>query len=48
MTKKVTSHNWSVIELERIQTYLEFLKLNKEQIEKVNKLRLLIGNEAIK
>ncbi|MFJ5566019.1 hypothetical protein [Lysinibacillus xylanilyticus] len=33
---------------ETIQTYLVFLKLNKEQIEKVNKLRLLIGNEAIK
>ncbi|WP_428909272.1 group II intron reverse transcriptase/maturase [Niallia sp. Krafla_26] len=32
---------------ETIQTYLELLKLNKEQIMKVNKLRLLIGNEAI-
>lgn len=31
-----------------IQMYLELLKLNKEQCMKLNKLRLLIGNEVIK
>lgn len=33
---------------ETIQRYLEFLKLNEEQLMKLNKLRLLIGNEIIK
>ena len=33
---------------ETIQTYLGFLKLNKEQLIKLNKLRALIGNEEIK
>lgn len=37
-----------VTNIETIQQYLDFLKLNKEQLMKLNKLRLLIGNEEIK
>lgn len=36
------------IDVETIQKYLEFLELNEEQLMKLNKLRLLIGNEIIK
>ncbi|PHF83537.1 group II intron reverse transcriptase/maturase [Bacillus toyonensis] len=35
-------------DVETIQRYLEFLELNEEQLVKLNKLRLLIGNEIIK
>jgi len=35
-------------DLETIQGYLEYLKLNEEQLEKMNKLRLIIGKEIIK
>ncbi|CKE88611.1 group II intron reverse transcriptase maturase [Bacillus paranthracis] len=35
-------------DVETIQRYLEFLELNEEQLMKLNKLRLLIGNEIIK
>ncbi|PGS64256.1 group II intron reverse transcriptase/maturase [Bacillus thuringiensis] len=35
-------------DVETIQRYLEFLELNEEQLIKLNKLRLLIGNEIIK
>lgn len=35
-------------DVETIQRYLELLELNEEQIIKLNKLRLLIGNEIIK
>jgi group II intron reverse transcriptase/maturase len=35
-------------ETETIQGYLEFLKLNEEQLIKLNKLRLINGNEVIK
>ncbi|AJH72192.1 reverse transcriptase family protein [Bacillus cereus ATCC 4342] len=34
-------------DVETIQRYLEFLELNEEQLIKLNKLRLLIGNEII-
>lgn len=33
---------------ETIHRYLEFLNLDKEQLKKLNKLRLLVGNEEIK
>ncbi len=35
-------------EKDTIHSYLELLNLNKEQIKKVNNLRLLVGNEEIK
>ncbi|MBO0587084.1 group II intron reverse transcriptase/maturase [Sporosarcina sp. E16_8] len=35
-------------EKDTIHSYLELLKLNKEQIKKVNNLRLLVGKEEIK
>jgi hypothetical protein len=34
-------------ESEIIQKYIRLLNLNKEQLVKINKLRLLIGNKAI-
>jgi group II intron reverse transcriptase/maturase len=34
-------------EKENIQIYLGFLNLNEEQLKKLNKLRLLVGNEVI-